>query len=1302
MNFSTSGMGVRGAANAASGTTYGVYGVNLSSSGIGVYGEAAAASGTTYGVYGNALSPAGYALYANGKLGVIAPSQTVASAAGAEYTTGTFTAPTITLTGSTGVTMQMDSFLFSPPTITDASAVTVTDAATLTIAGAPVKAGSVTLIDTYGLMINGGAVSTATNSYGLYVNAQTGATNNVAAAFMGGRVGVGTALPGNSLNVHSGIIQVTSASSGTGSTAGLQLSMTNDTAYIGNRQNDHIVFHTNGGVEKMRLTNVGNLGIGDSTPDHKLDVAGNIGLDASAYINFGDTDGTTGYGIRDNAGTIECKNSGGSWAACAGGGGGTPGGANTQIQFNNSGAFGGSANFVWDNTNSRVGIGTSAPTTTLHARKDVDGSASILRLSNLTGGAASTNETIEAIFGLGDGTTDFGGPAIVAGKESDYTSAANRDSFLAFHTMLNDTRSEKMRITSAGNVGIGVTNPAWQLHTGADGVGRSGVTVEATTENAYLNLFRTGDSVTIVNKNDGTFRLNHSGSSSDSHLVISTTGNVGIATAGPGERLHVVGSIMAEGTGGGGRVIMKGTSAAPAGHQYEWYPDSPTGGDLSLYDRTAGATRLEISAAGKLTVNSGIIQVESDMGRFKGWSAAGATGLGAEIGISSGEGYLLAYNRTTSAYSNINLQAGLAQLKAVAADGTFDVTGNMKLGTTGTTANTRSFTVKDQTQSQVTFGSYPGAWTSAVQIQNNNNTRFLWMSPLDAASGDEARFVTAGTGLDFYVNGTGASSGTLAMTLASSGAVSIPGALTVGSCSGCASAAGANTQVQYNNSGALGAAAEFTYNGTTLSVSESVSGSTPLISAVNTYTSNAAVNAIYGQIDGYSSSDNAAAIRGVSTQAGAGYIAPGVRGDAASPNGVAVYGIATGSNSSGIRGSSSGGSSSKGVYGSVSDTTNTNYGVYGYSPSTSGTGVYGNAGAGTGGTYGVYGTSASTTGYGVYGRATAAGTNFTYGVYGHSDSDWGAGVYGYVPNGAGIAIRGQSGTSATSGMGVRGDALASSGATYGVYGQAASTSGWGIYCNAQNNANGCGGNRAWNNTSDVRLKDQIIDLSEERGLDAIMKLRPVTYHWKGKEEISKKQRLGLIAQDVLDIYPELVGTNGPDQNIDYGDGKKETVKNVMSLSYAEFVVPLIKAVQEQQAQIEDLKAANDNLARERDAATRERAEFRSELDELRRTVVALQKSGNGGAMKHDTAARGRDCAGGDGARLIRISTQDDGGEACCAALAYYQQSLDPRLRAAEAYNDALRTELDELKDRTAYPDTWYERLNPIRALCASH
>ncbi|UCG35639.1 MAG: hypothetical protein JSW17_02250 [Candidatus Omnitrophota bacterium] len=42
-------------------------------------------------------------------------------------------------------------------------------------------------------------------------------------------------------------------------------------------------------------------------------------LDAGTYFNFGATAGAGGYGVRDNAGTIEFKNSGGSWASISAG-----------------------------------------------------------------------------------------------------------------------------------------------------------------------------------------------------------------------------------------------------------------------------------------------------------------------------------------------------------------------------------------------------------------------------------------------------------------------------------------------------------------------------------------------------------------------------------------------------------------------------------------------------------------------------------------------------------------------------------------------------------------------------------------------------------------------------------------------------------------------------------------------------------------------------------------------------------------------------------------------------------------------
>ena len=45
----------------------------------------------------------------------------------------------------------------------------------------------------------------------------------------------------------------------------------------------------------------------------------------------------------------------------ANGGGGTPGGSDTQFQYNNGGAFGGASGLIYDDANNRVGIGVADP-----------------------------------------------------------------------------------------------------------------------------------------------------------------------------------------------------------------------------------------------------------------------------------------------------------------------------------------------------------------------------------------------------------------------------------------------------------------------------------------------------------------------------------------------------------------------------------------------------------------------------------------------------------------------------------------------------------------------------------------------------------------------------------------------------------------------------------------------------------------------------------------------------------------------------------------------------------------------------
>jgi hypothetical protein len=69
------------------------------------------------------------------------------------------------------------------------------------------------------------------------------------------------------------------------------------------------------------------------------------------------TASTVPYGIVYNTTTSKMQYSdGAAWVdfGSGGGGGGTPGGSTTQVQYNNAGAFGGSANFTWDSANSIV------------------------------------------------------------------------------------------------------------------------------------------------------------------------------------------------------------------------------------------------------------------------------------------------------------------------------------------------------------------------------------------------------------------------------------------------------------------------------------------------------------------------------------------------------------------------------------------------------------------------------------------------------------------------------------------------------------------------------------------------------------------------------------------------------------------------------------------------------------------------------------------------------------------------------------------------------------------------------------
>ena len=96
--------------------------------------------------------------------------------------------------------------------------------------------------------------------------------------------------------------------------------------------------------------------------------------------------------------------------------------------------------------------------------------------------------------------------------------------------------------------------------------------------------------------------------------------------------------------------------------------------------------------------------------------------------------------------------------------------------------------------------------------------------------------------------------------------------------------------------------------------------------------------------------------------------------------------------------------------------------------------------------------------------------------------------------------------------------------------------------------------------SDRSLKKDIIDL--DSSLETVMKLRPVKYVMKADK--LEKVQVGFIAQEVQEVIPEVV--------VEHDDG-------LLSMDYSRITAHLVKAMQEQQRLIEELRSEIEQLKR---------------------------------------------------------------------------------------------------------------------------
>lgn len=313
----------------------------------------------------------------------------------------------------------------------------------------------------------------------------------------GGNVGIGTTSPVSISNYTTLDLRGTNGSllymGQAGVTASLRLIGEGTDGYIDNlNSTGSLLFRTNNATERMRITSSGNVGIGTSSPSTKLDINGNARVyGANLLLDFTGNVGGIQWGLNPYIQGI------------ANGG--------FEIRDNTSGL----SRFVISSSGN-VGIGTTSPGSRLTVQTTTSSSADTLRITDGTG-------TIN--IGHWDAVTN----RFEYSGRSTYHVQYGASNYFAIGT----NGSERMRITSAGNVGIGTTSPNARFTTLTNAAGWAGWIENQDTSGNGSGLVVTGASNSggisfFVRKQDGT-----------GTFAVLGNGNVGIGTTSPATLLDL-------------------------------------------------------------------------------------------------------------------------------------------------------------------------------------------------------------------------------------------------------------------------------------------------------------------------------------------------------------------------------------------------------------------------------------------------------------------------------------------------------------------------------------------------------------------------------------------------------------------------------------------------------------------------------------------------------------------------------------------------------------------------------------------